>query len=150
LENSTNEIMQRYAEPFARALAVFVQELSKSDAAGPMHRDAGLTGSADASSEGDDEALMEELARAIEENDALQKAGKLEVIEINQDTASKTVAARLRWIIRDRGLTQKQLAQKIGVTPARISHVLRNPDRSKVDTLRKIACALDIDLRQIF
>jgi len=93
---------------------------------------------------------MRELARAIDENEALEKAGKLEVLEINEDTASKMVAARLRWIIRDRGLTQKQLAEKIGVTPARISHVLRNPDRSKVDTLRKIARALDIDLRRIF
>jgi len=150
LENSADEIMQRYAEPFARALAVFVQELSKSDAGGPLHRDADLACSADTAAEGDDEALMKELARAIAENDALEKAGKLEVLEINQDTASKAVAGRLRWIIRDRGLTQKQLAAKIGVTPGRISHVLRNPDRSKVDTLRKLARALDIDLRQIF
>lgn len=152
MESRAFEIIDRYGEAFARALAVFVRELGGSDALSEGHlggRSTRLSNDWHNSDEEDDEALARELARTIKENDALAKAGKLEMFEVTEESASKEIAARLRWIIRDRGLTQKELAKRVGVTPGRISHVLRNPDGSKVGTLRKIAQALDIDLRQI-
>ena len=76
-------------------------------------------------------------------------AWQLNTVDVNSESASKAVATRLRLIIKDRGFTQKKLAEKVGVTPARISHVLNNPDRSKVGTLRKIAEALDIDIHKV-
>jgi len=151
LDITPQEAVDRYGEAFARAFAVFVQELAGTDA-----RD--KTGCGEAQNhpsddwsyvEEDDEALARELAQTIKENDALARAGKLEAVEVTDKSASKAIADRLRWIIKDRGLTQRELAKRVGVTPARISHVLRNPDRSKVDTLRRIAQALDINLRQI-
>jgi len=143
LEPESLEIVNRYAEPFARALAVFVRELRESEAvsdAQPGHP---------RSEPIQDDLLAAELMQAVEKNDAQEKAGNLVTYEVTEETASKAIAARLRYIIRERGYTQKKLAEKIGVTPARISHFLKNPNRSKVDTLRKIADALDIDLRDI-
>ena len=151
MDITPQEIADRYGEAFARAFAVFVRELGGTD---PRHKTERRVGAAPplddwAYAEEDHEALARELAQAIKENDALAKAGKLETLQVTEESTSKEIAARLRWIIRNRGLTQKELAKRVGVTPARISHVLKNPDRSKVATLRNIAQALDIDLRQI-
>ena len=152
LEITPQEAAHRYGEAFARAFAVFVEELAGTDTCRKTGYGEDTNHPSDDWTyvEEDDEALARELAQAIKENDALAKAGKLDTFEVTDESASKAIADRLRWIIRDRGLTQKALAKRVGVTPARISQVLRNPDRSKVDTLRKIAQALDIDLRQIF
>ena len=146
LELTPQDILTRYAEPFARALAVFVRECSASrQGAGDLR----VTDPSIKCSDPDDESFARELVKAIKENEALALAGQLNTVDVNSESASKAVATRLRLIIKDRGFTQKKLAEKVGVTPARISHVLNNPDRSKVGTLRKIAEALDIDIHKV-
>lgn len=44
------------------------------------------------------------------------------------------------------GLTQTQLAKKLGVPQSQISRIERNPDRTTVRTLKKIAKALGVDV----
>jgi len=51
--------------------------------------------------------------------------------------------------MREQGLSQLQLAERVGVSPPVISRVLKNPEKSRVETIRKVAAALDIELRDI-
>ena len=44
------------------------------------------------------------------------------------------------------GLTQKQLADRLGVPQSQISRIERNPDRTTVRTLKRIAKALRVDV----
>lgn len=150
MESSDAKLLKRFAEPFARAFAVFARDVSMSRAELEAIEGSRLADRQGLGRESEDGSPnLEELARIIERNDALEKKGKLKCFEINEDTASEALAVRLRRIIKHRGLTQKELAARIGISPVMISRVLKDPDRSKVDTLRKIAQALDIDLREI-
>jgi len=47
------------------------------------------------------------------------------------------------------GLTQKQLAAKLKVPQSQISRIVRNPDRTTVRTLKRIAKALRVDVRSL-
>lgn len=149
LDLTAHEIMDRFAEPFARALAVFVRESSRRDVLGDADRGDSPPDLSKKEGESLDEFLARRLARAIREHDALEKNGTLCSVEVNEESISQAVATRLRWVIKDRGLSQRELAKKIGVTPAALSRVLKNPDSSKVTTLRKISQALDVDLGRI-
>lgn len=58
-----------------------------------------------------------------------------------QLTAEGIVKAR-----KARGLTQKQLGDLVGVPQSQISRIERNPDRTTVRTLKKLARALGVQL----
>jgi DNA-binding XRE family transcriptional regulator len=47
------------------------------------------------------------------------------------------------------GLTQKQLAQKLKMPQSQISRIERNPDHTTVRTLKRIAKALKVDVREL-
>lgn len=52
------------------------------------------------------------------------------------------------WIAAARkraGLTQKQLAERLGVPQSQISRIERNPDRTTVRTMKRIAAALNVE-----
>jgi len=51
--------------------------------------------------------------------------------------------------MKQRGLNQRDLAKRLKGTPAVISRILRHPTRSKLDTLSRIARALDVPVRQL-
>ncbi len=55
--------------------------------------------------------------------------------------AEKIVAAR-----KAAGLTQKQLGAKLKIPQSQISRIERNPDRTTVRTLKRIAKALKVDV----
>ena len=44
------------------------------------------------------------------------------------------------------GLTQAQLAKRLGMPQSQISRIERNPDRTTVRTLRRVAAALGADI----
>ncbi len=44
------------------------------------------------------------------------------------------------------GLTQKQLGEKLSLPQSQISRIERNPDRTTVRTLKRIAKALDVNV----
>ncbi len=48
-----------------------------------------------------------------------------------------------------RRMTQKQLAEKLGVPQSQISRIERNPDRTTVRTLKRIAQALKVDVSKL-
>lgn len=47
------------------------------------------------------------------------------------------------------GLTQKQLAKKLKMPQSQISRIERNPDHTTVRTLKRIAKALKVDVREL-
>lgn len=63
----------------------------------------------------------------------------------------RSVVARnmLVTAMHKRGLTQTDLARKAKMDPAMLSRVLRDPERCRVQTLRRLADALRIDIRRI-
>jgi ribosome-binding protein aMBF1 (putative translation factor) len=44
------------------------------------------------------------------------------------------------------GLTQKQLADKMGMPQSQISRIEKNPDKTTMRTMKRIAAALEVDI----
>jgi ribosome-binding protein aMBF1 (putative translation factor) len=55
-------------------------------------------------------------------------------------------AERIAKARKAKGMTQKQLAAKLKVPQSQISRIERNPDRTTVRTLKRIAKALGVDV----
>lgn len=53
------------------------------------------------------------------------------------------IGARLRQLIEDKGMTQKELANKVGCTEAAISHYIKGDRIPRASVLAKIAIALN-------
>ena len=69
--------------------------------------------------------------------------------QINSDTLAEVFARRLKQAIKQSPMTQMQIADKIGVAPSVVSRILKKPDRSKLDTLYRIASAIEMPLREL-
>jgi DNA-binding XRE family transcriptional regulator len=53
------------------------------------------------------------------------------------------------WLAKARkkaGLTQKQLADRMGVPQSQISRIEKNPDRTTLRTMKRIAAALGVEV----
>ena len=138
---STRDLLDRLGGPFAKALAVFIRELLRTEqaaGAGPAPSWQELPA-----------ALRRELSAEMEKNDELVAAGKLEAVEFSADSPAALAASRLGRVARAKGVSQKELAERLGVSASFISKVFKQPDRSKVATLRKIAEALGVEVREI-
>ncbi|MDO5686859.1 MAG: helix-turn-helix domain-containing protein [Neisseria sp.] len=59
------------------------------------------------------------------------------------------LAAYLRDCRRRQGQTQNQTAQSVGIRQATVSAFESHPERGKVETLFKLAAALDLELHLI-
>lgn len=57
-----------------------------------------------------------------------------------------TIANQLRAARKLRGLTQKDLAERLNLNPANVSYYEMPTTRHSIDTLQKVADALDCDL----
>ncbi|WP_313029486.1 helix-turn-helix transcriptional regulator [Soonwooa sp.] len=57
---------------------------------------------------------------------------------------------RLKEVLAEKGMQNKDLADKIGVTPTTISNITQGNNFPKPETLLKIAEALDVDIRELF
>ena len=60
--------------------------------------------------------------------------------------ALQLAADRIARARKAKNLTQKQLAQRLKVPQSQISRIERNPDRTTVRTLKRIARALGVDV----
>jgi ribosome-binding protein aMBF1 (putative translation factor) len=89
------------------------------------------------------------LAQAIAENEAAEKAGTLEESEFTGNSPQESVRDRIRQLMKQRGLTQRDLAARMKVSPAVITRILKQPNRSRLDTLRRIARALDVPVGEL-
>jgi transcriptional regulator with XRE-family HTH domain len=56
---------------------------------------------------------------------------------------------RLKWLAAQLDLTQKEIAKRVGVSAVVINRIFKNPDRSSVATLRKIAKAMGVKLTEL-
>ena len=61
----------------------------------------------------------------------------------------RTAGADLAKARKAKGWTQAQLATKTGVPQSQISRIERKPDNTTVRTMRKLAKALGVDVRQL-
>jgi transcriptional regulator with XRE-family HTH domain len=57
---------------------------------------------------------------------------------------------RLKEILIEKGISGKDLAAKVEVTPASISNIVQGNSFPKPDLLIKIAEVLDVDVRELF
>ena len=69
---------------------------------------------------------------------------------IDADTSALRLAgSRLRRARIAKRLTQKQLAERLRIPQSQISRIERDPDRSTLRTLKRIAKALSVDIRAL-
>lgn len=157
------ELLTEFGVPFAKALAVFVRESSKSlhrlDQGGdrpqqyetenvtPLDNGVAL-GSLQALEELDP-TLRDELNAVIDAYESSVRTGEQDTMEFTADSPVVAAAHRLRRVAGERDISQKELARRLNVTPSVISRVFKNPDRSRLATLRKIAHALGVELHEI-
>lgn len=57
---------------------------------------------------------------------------------------------RLKEVLKEKGLSSKYLAEKVGVTPATISNINNGNHFPKEELLVNIARVLDIEVRELF
>ncbi|HUU96176.1 MAG TPA: helix-turn-helix transcriptional regulator [Phycisphaerae bacterium] len=65
------------------------------------------------------------------------------------ELALQLAADRIAAARKAAGLTQAQLGKKLGLPQSQISRIERNPDRTTVRTLKRIARALKVDVRAL-
>jgi DNA-binding XRE family transcriptional regulator len=96
-------------------------------------------------------AEYERLVRAdMIEEAAGQLAADADTEWVDADDLALDLAAdRLAKARKAAGLTQKQLADKLGIPQSQISRIERNPDRTTVRTLKRIAQALRVDISKL-
>jgi transcriptional regulator with XRE-family HTH domain len=56
----------------------------------------------------------------------------------------------LKDILKEKGMTGKDLAEKVEVTPASISNIVQGNSFPKPELLKQIAEVLDVDIRELF
>lgn len=57
---------------------------------------------------------------------------------------------RIKELLKEKGITSKDLADKLDVTPATVSNINNGNHFPKPDLLLKIAEVLDVDIRELF
>ncbi len=57
---------------------------------------------------------------------------------------------RLKDVLQEKGISGKDLALKVEVTPASISNIVQGNSFPKPDLLIKIADVLNVDIRELF
>jgi DNA-binding Xre family transcriptional regulator len=97
----------------------------------------------------EDDLLPRVRARA-KENDGLERRGRLKPIPFDVKAVRQTLAEKIRAALGMRRMTQAQLAKALKITPANITRILKSPEKSKVETLERIAAALRVDIADFF
>ncbi len=62
------------------------------------------------------------------------------------EARERTLRNQLMVALREQGCTQAELARRAKMKPASVSRILRAPERSRLDTLERLAKALKLDL----
>lgn len=89
----------------------------------------------------------EEFVKASMVQSAIAKLNDPNAVYVDADDFALELAAeRIAKARKAKGMTQKQLAAKLKVPQSQISRIERNPDRTTVRTLKRIAKALDVDV----
>jgi len=67
----------------------------------------------------------------------------------DEGAPARFAASRLKWLAFQLNLTQKEIARRVGVSPVVINRIFKDPDRSSVATLRKVAKAMGVKLIEL-
>ncbi|GAA3638935.1 helix-turn-helix domain-containing protein [Flavivirga jejuensis] len=57
---------------------------------------------------------------------------------------------KLKELLKEKGISGKDLSEKVGVTPASISNIVQGNSFPKPELLKQIAKALEVDIRELF
>ncbi len=57
---------------------------------------------------------------------------------------------KLKELLKEKGMSGKELAEKVEVTPASISNIVQGNSFPKPELLKQIAEVLDVDIRELF
>lgn len=57
---------------------------------------------------------------------------------------------RVKEILKEKGMTQKELAERMGVAEISLSRSISVTGNPSLDTLRKIAKSLNVDISELF
>lgn len=57
---------------------------------------------------------------------------------------------RLKEILKDKGISGKELAEAVKVTPASISNIVQGNSFPKPELLKAIADSLEVDIKELF
>jgi DNA-binding Xre family transcriptional regulator len=152
----------KFGVPFAKAFATFVHELARHEEAmpsddsillldEPVRAKVAETGSETTvlTPEQMPPDMKAEFEAQFAEYEAAKAAGKLDAIEFTADMPAQMAGNRLRRVLAEKKITQSELAKRLKVSPAVVNRVLKNPDRSMVATLRRIADALGVELVEL-
>ncbi len=87
---------------------------------------------------------------AQSESGAAERFPALQAEVEKMDSQEAQFADRLRQIMKDKHITQKQLAARVECTQPAISQMLNRKCRPQRSTLEKIATALQVDIRELW
>lgn len=59
------------------------------------------------------------------------------------------IKGRIRDILHEKGMTQRDLAAKMGISPAALSVIINPRNAPTLDTLQRIAMALDVEVAEL-
>ena len=150
-------LIDKWGIPFARALAEFVRAASAQNANDNRKITGGTPQSNAVKSTPSAEFLVEELDpreypaayEHLRKLHAEYRSGKTRSVLFNPAVPAKTMGSRLKQIFKSRGIKQSEIARKLGVAPSVISRVFKHPERSRIQTIRNIADAAGIPLREL-
>lgn len=57
---------------------------------------------------------------------------------------------RLKETLKEKGVTGKELSEKVGITETSLSRIIKGDQQPRFDLLLKIAEALDVDVKDLF
>ena len=60
------------------------------------------------------------------------------------------IKGRIRDILHEKGMTQRDLAAEMGITAGAVSTALNPANSPSLDTLQRIAMALDVEVAELF
>ena len=69
--------------------------------------------------------------------------------EVNDALAREVASVHLRRVARSQVISQKELARRLKVNPSVISRIFKSPEKSSLQTIRRIADALHVSLHDI-
>lgn len=101
---------------------------------------------------------IDEYERLVKRSMELDAVAQIEREKVGDDSAEwidhRDFAAQLAGDAiakarKGQGMTQKQLADKLDMPQSQISRIERNPDRTTIRTIKKIAKALGVDVRAL-
>ncbi|MCC8113000.1 MAG: helix-turn-helix domain-containing protein [Bacteroidales bacterium] len=83
-------------------------------------------------------------------NEAEHHAFKAMMAQKKWTRRSKEIALAIKMLLREKGITQNEFAQKMGVTPGQISRMLSGETNFEIKTISKIEEALGAQVIGVF